>query len=151
MDLIVWRHADAFVALEGESDHDRKLTPKGLKQAERMSKWLQEKLPKHARIYVSPAIRAQQTAKALTDKFETLPALNTDQTPDAGLVAVGWPKAPGTVVIVGHQPILGGIITQLVFGKATPFTIKKGAIAWLSHDQVKNKTRLLGLLTTDLI
>ena len=62
MDLILWRHADAE---EGRDDHARRLTPKGIKHAERMAAWLDEHLPKNARLIVSPAVRAQQTAKCL--------------------------------------------------------------------------------------
>ena len=36
MDLIFWRHADAFESLEGQEDLSRTLTPKGEKQALRM-------------------------------------------------------------------------------------------------------------------
>ena len=37
MDLILWRHADAEIASEGEDDLSRELTVKGEKQAVRMA------------------------------------------------------------------------------------------------------------------
>jgi len=40
MDLIVWRHAEAFEAEPGEDDMNRVLTSRGKKQAERMAVWL---------------------------------------------------------------------------------------------------------------
>ena len=36
MDLILWRHAEAQVAKEGQPDADRTLTAKGERQAQRM-------------------------------------------------------------------------------------------------------------------
>ena len=45
MDLIFWRHAEAFDALEGQDDLSRTLTPKGEKQALRMGQWLDRQLP----------------------------------------------------------------------------------------------------------
>ena len=42
MDLILWRHAEAE---PGEPDLGRRLTAKGIQQAERMAKWLDRHLP----------------------------------------------------------------------------------------------------------
>jgi len=72
MDLILWRHADAE---PGEPDSERALTAKGVRQAERMAAWLDGHLPDRCRILVSPAERAQQTARALGRNFRTVPEL----------------------------------------------------------------------------
>lgn len=69
MELILWRHAEAE---EGAPDSSRKLTGKGKKQAQLMAEWLKPRLPEHTRLIVSPATRAQQTATALSNEFETL-------------------------------------------------------------------------------
>ncbi len=69
MDLVLWRHAEAE---PGEPDMGRRLTAKGVKQAERMGEWLDHHLPETTRILVSPADRAQQTAIALKRKFRTV-------------------------------------------------------------------------------
>ena len=65
MDLIVWRHAEAFEAEPGEDDMNRVLTSRGKKQAERMAVWLESQLPQGTRILSSPAVRAEQTVRAL--------------------------------------------------------------------------------------
>ncbi|MEA3194623.1 MAG: phosphohistidine phosphatase, partial [Betaproteobacteria bacterium] len=57
MDLILWRHAEAE---EGGADLERKLTAKGLKQAERVANWLLQRLPGKFAVVASPAARAQQ-------------------------------------------------------------------------------------------
>ena len=43
----------------------RVLTPRGRKQAERMATWLESQLPQGTRILSSPAVRAEQTVRAL--------------------------------------------------------------------------------------
>ena len=53
-------------------------TSKGERQAQRVAAWLNHQLPASARVLVSPARRAQQTAAALDRKFKTLPALAPD-------------------------------------------------------------------------
>ncbi len=88
MDLVLWRHADAE---EGRDDHARRLTPKGLKQAERMAVWLDAHLPKNARLIVSPAVRAQQTAELLDREQKTDDAL----APGAGASGRYWKHAAG--------------------------------------------------------
>ena len=82
MDLILWRHAEAE---PGEPDLGRRLTAKGIKQAERMAIWLDGHLPDTCRILVSPADRAQQTALALKRKFRTVPELAPGASVDAVL------------------------------------------------------------------
>ena len=44
MDLILWRHAEAFDLAEGQTDLERALTPRGEKQAARMAAWLDRQL-----------------------------------------------------------------------------------------------------------
>ena len=93
MDLILWRHAEAE---PGEPDLGRRLTAKGQKQAERMGEWLDRHLPDTARILVSPADRAQQTALALKRKFRTVDEIAPGATVAAVLGAAGWPDSRET-------------------------------------------------------
>ncbi len=135
MDLILWRHADAE---EGIPDGERRLTPKGRKQAERMAAWLRERLPEDAVVLASPARRARETAQVLTKKFEVNPAVGTEATPQAVLKAAGWPRGDGTVVVVGHQPVLGQVAALALCGGPADWSIKKGAVWWLAgrrHEQ----------------
>jgi phosphohistidine phosphatase len=130
MDLILWRHAEAE---PGEPDLGRRLTSKGLKQAERMGNWLDQHLPDSARILVSPADRAQQTALALRRKFRTVDELGPGAPVAAVLAAANWPDSREPVVIVGHQPTLGAVASYLLAGDEAYWSIKKGAAWWLSN------------------
>jgi len=129
MDLILWRHADAE---DGIPDETRNLTAKGEKQARRVAKWLAKRLPDDTLVLVSPARRAQQTAKALTKDFETCHEAGTATAPARLLKAAGWPDRGGTVLVVGHQPVVGQTVALLLSGEPSDWGFKKGAIWWLS-------------------
>jgi len=131
MDLILWRHAEALEMREVQDDLDRALTSKGERQAQRMAGWLNRQLPASARILVSPARRAQQTAAALDRKFKTVPAIAPDATVEALLHAVRWPDAGEPVLVVGHQPTLGLAAAYLLTGQPLPWAVRKGALWWL--------------------
>ena len=130
MDLILWRHCEAEA---GEPDLGRRLTSKGLKQAERMAEWLERHLPDTCRILVSPADRAQQTAAALPRKFRTVPELAPGATVTAILAAANWPDSREPVLVVGHQPTLGMVASFLLSGEEAYWSVRKGAVWWLSN------------------
>lgn len=131
MDLILWRHAEAVDAADGDDDLARALTPKGERQAARMAEWLNRHLADSTRILVSPARRTQQTAQALQRKFRTVDALAPGSGPQAVLAAARWPDAREPVLVVGHQPTLGLVAAQLLGDQLQTWTIKKGAVWWL--------------------
>ena len=130
MDLILWRHAEAE---PGEPDLGRRLTAKGVKQAERMAAWLEARLPDTTRVLASPVDRAQQTALALKRKFRTVPELAPGATVPSLLAAAGWPDSREPVLIVGHQPTLGNVAAFLLSGEGADWAVKKGAVWWLSN------------------
>ena len=131
MDLILWRHAEAFEMREVEDDLDRALTPKGERQAQRMAEWLNQRLAHSTRILVSPAARCQQTAKALGKKFKTLAELAPDGNGEALLKTARWPDASEPVLVIGHQPTLGFVASYLLSEQPQAWTIKKGAVWWI--------------------
>jgi len=138
MDLILWRHAEAE---DGHPDAARRLTHRGREQAERSAKWLAARLPAHARVLVSPAVRAQQTAQALSGwKLETEPRVGLQARASDLLQAAGWDDDPddrksGAVLIVGHQPTLGQLASLLLSGNESDWPIKKGALWWFTRHE----------------
>jgi phosphohistidine phosphatase len=148
MDLILWRHADAE---SGMPDDERRLTAKGVKQAERMAEWLRERLPKNAVILVSPARRAQETARALSKKFEIRSEIGTAATPQAVLDAAGWLHGEGAVLMVGHQPTLGQVAALVLTGKLAEWSIKKGGIWWLERRESDKQTAVRAVVSPDLL
>ena len=148
MDLLLWRHADAE---PGARDLERDLTAKGRKQAERVAEWLQEWLPRDARIVVSPANRARQTAEALTKTFETEPAIAPGADAKQVLAAAGWPEADGAVLVVGHQPTLGRAAALALTGTASDWSMKKASVWWLSRRDEDGKVLLRTVISPDLL
>lgn len=131
MNLILWRHAEA----ENTSpDMRRALTKCGLKDAVLMAQWLHTQMPPNTRVMSSPAGRTKQTAQALVSDFEIVKALAPDKGVEDLLAAVDWHEAGTdcTVLVVGHQPTLGRTAALLIGGTEAPWTIRKGAIWWIS-------------------
>jgi phosphohistidine phosphatase len=150
MELILWRHAEAE---DGINDSERKLTAKGIKQASRMAKWLHARIPDDAVLLVSPAKRAQQTARALNPKFKTEPAIGLAACAEDVLLAAGWPGGDGTVVIVGHQPTLGEAAALLLTGTKEQWNVKKGAVIWIARraDVAPARIQLRAAISPDLL
>jgi phosphohistidine phosphatase len=147
MDLLLWRHADAE---PGARDLERNLTAKGRKQAKRVAEWLRAWAPRDARILVSPAYRAQQTAEALTKSFATVPALAPGADPQQVLAAAGWPEAKATVLVVGHQPTLGRVAALALTGRAAEWSMQKASVWWLSRRDDAS-VRLRAVVSPDLL
>ena len=130
MELLLWRHAEAE---DGDDDMKRRLTERGEKQAQIMAAWIREHQPKNLRIIVSPSVRTQQTADALKLPFETIRKIGPEACVSELIAASGWPVARGSVLIVGHQPSLGRMASLLLAGQESAWSIKKGALWWLSN------------------
>lgn len=172
MDLILWRHAQAHeLPPEGEFPADpsgaepgpktlhamdlaRRLTPKGERQAERMAKWLNQRLPESTIVLASPAQRTQQTVQALGRPFKTVTALQPHATPDALLKAARWPNAKAPVLIVGHQPTLGLLAARLMTGQDLPWSLRKGGVWWFRSREGETgelEVALLAVQSPDLL
>jgi phosphohistidine phosphatase len=143
MDLILWRHAEAVPEREGLDDLQRALTAKGERQAQRMAEWLNQRLAHSTRILVSPALRCQQTAKALGKAFKTVDALKPDAPVDAILKAARWPDGAEPVLIVGHQPTLGLVAAHVLCGEAQPWAMKKAAVWWIKSRDRESGTEIV--------
>lgn len=138
MDLLLWRHAEAE---DGEDDMKRRLTERGHKQAKTMAAWIRAHQPKDLRIIASPAVRTQQTVEALQLPFETNRKIGPDACVSELIAASGWPQGAGSVLIVGHQPSLGRLASLLLAGHETEWSIKKGALWWLSNRVRRSETQ----------
>ena len=153
MELILWRHAEAHDAKEGQDDLERALTPRGEKQAARMSAWLERQLPQGLRVVSSPARRTEQTAQALGRKYKLRAELLPDGTPTYLLELVQWDKGNGAVLVVGHQPLLGQTAAHLLGLGQEACSIRKGAVWWLRRRQrlEHNQTVLMAVMCPEFL
>ena len=80
-------------------------------------------------------------------------ALSPGADAHAILDAAGWPRTGGTVVIVGHQPTLGEVVSLLLTDGDTGWSVKKGAVWWLSSRKRGNgmETLLKAVIGPDLL
>ncbi len=154
MDLLLWRHAHAREALPGESDMDRSLTGKGIRQAENMAGWLNRHMPANTLVLCSPAVRTVQTARALTQVFTLCQKIRPDSSAEALLAASQWPHAPTAVLIVSHQPFLSQAVSQLLdLPLAVTLPFRKGSLWWIRSRPLNGaiKPQLLTIQDADFL
>ncbi len=144
--IILWRHAEAKNAVDSsdmiqidnvQSDMQRALTEKGQRQAADMAKWLKLQLPKDTLLQCSPALRAFQTADALSYKININQALKPGASLKEVLVNLAQTNVHGSLVIVGHQPWLGQLAAHLLGYSNAELAIKKGTIWWLRLNKIR--------------
>lgn len=153
MDLILWRHAEAF---EGEDDLARPLTAKGMKQAKKVAAWLREQLKDvvEYRLIASGALRSQMTAQHLRADFEIDAKINPNCHNAAYLEVAHWPRDIGKfVVVVGHQPNIGEVAALLLTGKELDWNTRKGGIWWIQRRVIDGRVKyvLKAALSPDLL
>ncbi|MED5618698.1 SixA phosphatase family protein [Ideonella sp. BN130291] len=148
MEILLWRHADAFDARPGQDDSQRALTPKGLEQARRMARWLNSVLPADTRVIASPAQRTQQTAQALGREVQTVAALAPGASVQAVLQAADWPNAKVPVLVVGHQPTMGLVASWLMTGQQQHWWVQKAGVWWLRSER-DDRATLLAMRTPE--
>lgn len=148
-DLILWRHAEAQDNFE-TNDLSRRLTAKGNKQASRTAEFLRKYLSEY-RLFVSEAARSIETASCLDKEFERSEILNPNSSAKEILDFLGWKNSEKPIILVGHQPYLGEIIS-LELNDDSFWGLKKSAIAWLhSRSKHVDEVRLKLLLPCEFI
>jgi phosphohistidine phosphatase len=150
MELILWRHAEAE---DGIPDMARELTAKGRKQAKQMAAWLKSCMPDETRILVSPALRTRQTASALGMDFTMCDEIAPGASARDLLKAANWPQGGQNMLIVGHQPTLGEVAALLLRGQDTGWSVKKGAVWWITSRSRAgtNEYLLRAVMTPELL
>ena len=146
MELILWRHAEAA---DGGADLERPLTAHGRRQAQQMAQWLEARLPKDLRILVSPARRAEETARALGRPFEVVDAIAPGADAADLIKAAGWPDAKHPALLVGHQPTLGDAASLLLGGREASWRFAKGAVWWLRSRERRGRVETVLLLAIE--
>ena len=61
----------------------------------------------------------------------------------AVLAAAGWPDAREPALIVGHQPTLGEVAAFLLSEQDAAWSVRKGAVWWLSNRVRENSTAVV--------
>lgn len=106
--LLLVRHAKSDWGDPGLDDHDRRLNPRGLRDAPRMGRYLAERGVRPDILLASTALRAATTARLIAAE------LGVEVTDDDELYAASartllarasaMPATAGTVMLVAHNP-----------------------------------------------
>lgn len=130
MKLYFLRHAEAEDIVSGSTDHDRKLTARGIERTRAAGTVLVALNLKPTHIYASPRVRARHTAeiiaRALGVKVEIHDDVNYDFDVQAVAKLIGGLTDEHEVMFVGHEPSLSQVIGQLTGGNVV---MKKGSLA----------------------
>ncbi|MBO2657918.1 phosphohistidine phosphatase SixA [Shewanella algae] len=127
MQLFLMRHGEA--SFEAPSDRERMLTDAGRLHTTQMSNWLNDSVSAFDLVLVSPYLRAQQTWQELGKHFpeprkwmvldELVPSADPEMA--ASLVkAYAEQFKADKVLVIGHMPLLGYMVSELVAGIEPP-------------------------------
>jgi phosphohistidine phosphatase len=150
MNLYILRHG---IAVEPgtpgyEKDADRPLTPEGERKLGQIAEAMEALDLSFDLILSSPYLRARQTAEIVAEALKARKKLELSDTLTPGgstkkLVALltHLDPPPESVLLVGHEPYLSGLVSLLVSGHGgCAVVLKKGgfcklAAASLTHDR----------------
>ncbi|NBV84828.1 MAG: phosphohistidine phosphatase SixA [Verrucomicrobia bacterium] len=144
MNLLLLRHAEAVD--DAPSDRERPLTEKGKRQAGVVGNYLREHSINVDLVLSSPAVRTMETAKivARSIKLDVFPApwALPGMDPESALRALDGFREFKRILLVGHQPDIGGLVAKLLrLPDAHKFHIRKASLFHLSL--VANRAAIL--------
>ena len=142
MDLLFLRHA---IAVERgtpgyEHDSERPLTKKGIEKMYRVAEGMLALDLSFDVVLSSPFVRARHTAEIVAEvfqarkKLELTSHLATDGSPEKLITLLNERyRDKDSVMLVGHEPYLSGLISVLIGGSdKLDITLKKGGLCKLS-------------------
>jgi phosphohistidine phosphatase len=140
MQIFVMRHGQAEIV--APSDALRPLTENGVKEAEIMGQWLLENNLIFDCVFVSPYLRAQQTADAVisqSDQVGNRQTLSIITPEDSAknvhdyLDAVCAVEQYQKILLVSHMPLVSYLVAQLSSDDIMPI-FQTGSVAQIDYD-----------------
>ncbi|RJP20624.1 MAG: histidine phosphatase [Deltaproteobacteria bacterium] len=134
MRIYLVRHAESVERAGEMPDAYRHLSARGRVSFRETARKAGEEAIRPARIFTSPYVRAVQTAEILAERigYEGEVAAVAQLGPgfDLGKLRVILDTAPddAELAMVGHEPDLGAVLTQLL-SLPRPYAMRKGAMA----------------------
>lgn len=147
MDLYLLRHAEAVA--RGTSgitrDADRPLTENGVKKMNKVAKAMMKMELTFDAILASPFLRAKDTAQITAEVLgcDSLVRLTSNLATSANPASIvdeinrDYPNCK-SVLLVGHEPYLSGLISTLISGRTDSLiSFKKSGLCKLSTDHLR--------------
>lgn len=156
MNLFLFRHAEAEDRVSSGKDADRPLTRKGRESARAVAAAL-ARLEQIEAIWHSPMERARETASFAAKEFPNAAMRETPsllpETPPVQVLDEISGRQPGDILLVGHQPHLGALLSLCVTGRdGGSIPMRKASVARVkfggSHPSPPGK--LIYLVSPDL-
>jgi len=144
--LILIRHAKSAYP-HGVPDHDRPLAGKGRRNAQAAGRWFVAEGPRIGLVLCSDATRARHTWEIVRAELVLAnldaPARLEPRLYEAGVDEVldlvrGLPPSAASVVLVGHEPTMSGVVRLLSAPESDP-----GALAAVSRKFATNAVAVL--------
>jgi phosphohistidine phosphatase len=137
MELYILRHGKAEKNIpDGGSDADRQLTGRGIKDVKKIAGWLRSSGILFDLIGTSPLVRAAETAEIIATDIqnphrpEIWKSLEPGGDPDRLKQDIFASGSDGSVLIVGHEPMLSTLISEIIAGPGNSrVLLRKGGLA----------------------
>jgi phosphohistidine phosphatase len=136
MDLFLLRHGKAGQSSHNSDDGARKLTKAGRSEIRKVARWMKKKNLRFNCIATSPLARAYQTAEImaklldLKERPEVWDELAPGGDPDTICYHASQTGKEASVILVGHEPDLSGLIGRIITGgESASLVITKGGLA----------------------
>ena len=160
MDIYILRHGEAQPRSKDVAEADRKLTPQGRDDVERVSRLARAANVQPDLVLSSPYARARQTADVAMRGFakprpplvET-PALLPDSSPKQVWKEIKSHSGSCELLLVGHEPQFSELVAYLLASPALRLDLKKGALVRIRMDRLGEEPHgeLKWILTPGLI
>ena len=143
MDIYILRHGEAQPRSKDVAEADRKLTPQGRDDVERVSRLARAAKVQPDLVLSSPYARARQTAEVAIQAFERLksplqetPALLPGGSPKQVWKEIKSHAGSRQLLLVGHEPQFSELVAYLLASPTLRLDLKKGALVRIRMDQL---------------
>ena len=137
-DLWLLRHGDAEP--DARTDADRRLTPKGERQARAAGAALAAEGVRFAAVLTSPRVRALDTARLACEALGIEPIVHEPLSGGFDAEQARSLLQSEPVLLVGHEPDFSQIVADLTGGR---IDLKKGGIAVVRVEGTRGELRVL--------
>ncbi|WP_165491118.1 SixA phosphatase family protein [Lichenihabitans psoromatis] len=124
--LLLLRHAKAEMAPNGQADHDRRLSSRGLRDAREVGAVIERQGWSPDFMLVSDAARTRETLEQAMPQqtasrtIEITPALYDATAPDILALIRTIPDTATSLLVIGHNPGIGELARQLAAAGSLP-------------------------------
>ena len=146
MDLFILRHGKAGQSSDNAGDSTRNLTKAGRSEIRKATRWMKKKNLRFDGIATSPLARAYQTAEIvaksldLKGRLEVWDELAPGGDSDTICYHASQAGKDASVILVGHEPDLSGLIGRIINGGETAsLVITKGGLAKIRNFSFNGK------------